>query len=777
MKKSLLFVMFILFIQLIDAQTVTVGVLTDKYSGEAQPLLKQLQDEIQAVVGQSATIVFGEILENDFNTDTAKANYELLLQNQTDIILAFGVVNNMMIYNEKSYTKPVIVFGSVNNDFINLPEDQKTSEINNITYVIAPFSYSKDLEAFKSLHDYKKVGILVDDFLPDALPLNSLFDKMFAQSDVSYTIIKLSEIAASSNVLNGVDAVYLAGGFHLNTIEFSALVETINQKKLPSFSAFGKKDVEKGILATNQPENNIDQFFRRIALNVEAIISGTNASELPLYILYKNRMSINYNTATQIDFPFRYSLLATSDFIGGNIEVSSESSLSILDIMNTVVGNNLTLKSEKKNIELSDQDVKTAKSDYLPELSASASAVYIDPKVAEVSNGQNPEFSTSGNLTLNQLIYSEGVAANTDIQKSLKEAQKEVYNAAELDGLLNASISYFNALILKSNVKIQNQNLQETKRNLELAEQNFAVGASGKSDVLRLRSQLAQNTQSFIEAGNQLKQSYNSINQLMNVRISNKIDVDDAELAKGLFKDYAYEGFLDLLDNPKLQPALIEFLVEEAKNNAPELKNLGHNLDVIERNYRLNSSGRYMPTVALQGQYNLAISESGRGATVPIGFAGIPDGNYNFGLNVSIPIFQQNKKNINRQKSVIQRDQLGFEKENFELNIERNINDIVLDIVSQIANIKISIVAEEAAKESLELTQNAYRKGAVPVIQLIDAQTNFLQAQLASATANYSYLLGSMQLERAIGYFFLMNSDSDNQAFIQRAYQYLFNKN
>ena len=777
MKKPLLVVLLVMLVQLINAQTVTVGILTDKYSEESRPLLAQLQNEIKAVVGQDATIVFGNILENDFNANKAQENYQTLLKNDTDIILAFGVVNNKVIYNEEAYPKPVIVFGSVNNDFINLPEDQETSNINNITYVIAPFSYSQDLDAFKTLYAFKNIGIVVDDFLPETLPIKALFDKLFAQSETIYTLIKLSDVTGSSNVLNKVDAVYLAGGFHLNDTEFGELVTIINQKKLPSFSAFGKKDVEKGILATNQPENNIDQFFRRIALNVEAIISGTNASELPLYILYKNRMSINYNTATQIDFPFKYSLLATSDFIGGAIEEVSGNSLSIVDIMNTVVGKNLTLKAEKKNIELSDQNIKTAKSDYLPELSASASAVYIDPRVAEVSNGQNPEFSTSGNLTLNQLIYSESVAANTDIQKSLKEAQKEVYNAVELDALLNASISYFNALILKSNVKIQNQNLLVTKRNLELAEQNFAVGASGKSDVLRFRSQLAQNTQSFIEAGNQLKQAYNSINQLMNTSIANKIDVDDAELAKGLFKNYTYEGFLDLLDNPKLQPVLIEFLVEEAKNNAPELKNIGHNLNVIERNYKLNSSGRYIPTVALQGQYNLAFSESGKGSTIPIGFAGIPDGNYNFGLNVSIPIFQQNKNNINRQKAIIQQEQLGFEKENFELNIERNINNIVLDIVSQIANIKISIVAEEAAKESLELTQNAYKEGAVPVIQLIDAQTNFLQAQLASATANYSYLLGTMQLERAIGYFFLMNSDTDNQAFIQRINQYLFTKN
>ncbi|WBX70387.1 TolC family protein [Tenacibaculum retecalamus] len=776
-KYFLLFILTLTFAFSQAQKKVSIGILTDKSSEQTKPLLEQLKSEITAVVGQETTIIFKEVLENNFNKETAKSNYQAHINNNTDIILSFGVINNIMLYQEKEYPKPTIVFGSVNSDFINLPKNQKTSNINNITYLIAPFSYTSDLDVFKSLYNYKKVGIIVDDFLPKALPLKSIFDTYFSKNESDYKLIPISKGADISNSLNDVDAVYLTTGLHLGESELKTLITTINQKKLSSFSAFGKRDVENGILATNQPDTNIDQFFRRIALNVEAIVSGTNASQLPLFIDYKNKLTINHNTAVQIDYPLRYSLLAVADFIGGTNEVKSEYSLSIIDIMNDVVGKNLSLKAEKKNIDLSSQDVKIAKSSYLPDAKASVDGIYIDPKVAEISGGQNPEFSTSGNVVLNQLIYSESASANIDIQNELNKAQKETYNSAELDALLNASVSYFNALILKTNASIQNQNLQVTKRNLELAEQNFEAGASGKSDVLRFRSQLAQNTQSLIEAGNQLRQSFNVINQLMNTSISKKIDIEDAELSEGVFKNYKYEDLLSLFDNPKLQPILIDFLVEEAKSNAPELKNLAFNLNAIKRNYKLNDTGRFIPTVALQGQYNLAISESGKGSTLPVGSPTIPDGTYNVGLNISLPIFQQNQRNINRQTAKIQEDQLSIQKENTELNIEKNINDIILDIVNQIANIEISKVAEETAKESLELTQNAYKNGAVPVIQLIDAQTNYLQSQLASTTANYNYLIASMQLERAIGYFFLMHSEIENQDFIQRANQFILNKN
>ena len=220
---------------------------------------------------------------------------------------------------------------------------------------------------------------------------------------------------------------------------------------------------------------------------------------------------------------------------------------------------------------------------------------------------------------------------------------------------------------------------------------------------------------------------------------------------------------------------LIGFLVEEAKQNAPELKNIEYNINAVVRNYRLNDWGRFIPTAALQAEYNYSFSKSGIGSDTPKGYPVSPDGDYYVGLNISLPLFQQNLRNIARQTSKIQDEQLYIQKDNTELNIEKNINDIVLDLINEVTNIEISAINEGFSKESLELSQNEYKNGAIPVIQLIDAQNNYLKAQLDNATAKYNYFLVSMQLQRAFGYFFLMNTETSNQKFIQRANQYISN--
>jgi outer membrane protein TolC len=76
----------------------------------------------------------------------------------------------------------------------------------------------------------------------------------------------------------------------------------------------------------------------------------------------------------------------------------------------------------------------------------------------------------------------------------------------------------------------------------------------------------------------------------------------------------------------------------------------------------------------------------------------------------------------------------------------------------------------------LELTQTSYTEGAVNIIQLIDAQRNYLQAQLDQSSAQYNFLIASLNLERYIGYFFLLHSLEENQSFFDRFNQYILEK-
>ena len=753
-----------------------VGFLFDKQTTEVTQLLFSLQDEIKAVVGEDAIIEYAaeNVLVNQYNLEKANLNYQTLLNNDTDIIIAFGLVNNQLISNLSDHKKPTILFGAVNNDFDHFTDNNTTSGVFNFTYLIAPQSFKEDLQALKQLTSFTKISIAVQQNLLELFPYKEVFDLEAKTLGFSYNIIPYQD---ANDIINGIttdiDAFYLASGFFLTPDDITKISATLIKKKIPSFTTTNTKDVAHGLMATNQSSSNINQFFRRIALSVEAYVNGQSLSQLPVFIQSSNELTINFNTLERVGLVLKYSLISKTNFVGDFVNVLSEKKYNLLDVMSGVVGENLALLSRKKEIALSAQSVKTSRSNYLPSVVAGTMGTYIDPNLAVLTNGQNTEFSTSGAIAVQQTLYSEATNANISIQKDLLESQKQTYNATELDAIFTAANAYFNALILKANVQIQNQNLNLTKKNLQIANQNFEAGQSGKSDVLRFTSERAQNTQTFIESINQLQQAYISLNQLLNNPIDLEIDVDDAELGQGILKNYNYNLLKDIIDDVSLRNLFIEYLVKIAIDNAPEIKSLDYNLKATKRTINLNGFGRFIPTLSLNGQYNKNFNQWGAGSEQSL----ILDNNYNVGVQVSIPIFNRMQTNINKQTAEIQQQQLTINKQNIALGIDANINSAVLNLTNQIANIEISKISEKAAKQSLELTQVSYANGAVNIVQLLDAQNNYLSAQLSHITAVYNYLLSSIEIERYMSYYFLLHTQEENQDFIQKFYDYIQDRN
>lgn len=756
-----------------------IGMLLDTRTAEIEPLTDHLKNEIRAVVGEDANIIFSEdqVFVNDFDLDKAEEHYQTIISGKSDIILAFGAINNVIVSRKKEHLKPTILFGSAPGDFAELDKTKPSSGIHNLVYLVTSQSFEVDLEVFSELYPYERVGVAVEAAMERTLPIKELLDRIFESKEAEYQLIPFESVGDITANLEGVDALYMGGGFLLPDSQISSLVSTLNAKGIPSFTSTDVGDVRLGLMATNQRSETFDQFFRRIALSVEAIINGQNASDLPLYLESSSQLTINYNTAERLGVPIKYSFIATTNLVGDFESVTAEKRYNLLEVMNEVLTGNLSLKSGAKDVELIGQDLQTAKSNYLPEVTGSVTSAYLDPKIAKISNGQNPEYSTDGNITVSQTIFAPGASANIKIQEDLQKAQLETYNASQLDAIFDGANAYFNALLLKANLQISSRNLNLTKRNLQLARQNYESGQSGKSDLLQFRSQMAQNTQTLVEAVNQLEQSFFSLNQLLNHPINRKIDVQDADLGEGVFEEYDYDQLRDYLDDPSLREPFVGFLVRLARKNAPELKSLAHNISANERNLQLAAQGRFLPTLAVQGQYNRNLTQGGVGTEVPTGFGVIPKSNYNVGLSLSLPIFQRNQQNINRQTATIQKEQLDINRQNIELNLERNVNVAVLQLTNQIANIQLSKISEEAAREGLELTQESYATGAVTWVQLIEAQDNYLNAQLANANAIYNYLLSSLQLERFMGYYFLLHTTEENESFRQEFFTYLTTRN
>ena len=275
-----------------QTQTYQVGYLLDQYSSEIQTLLDELSNEISVVVGEDATIVFSKEnqLNNNFSADQALKNYQTLLNNNTDIIIAFGVVNNDVISKLSSYEKPTIVFGALSQE---LREYKPlATNIKNYTSLITSQSYTEDLKILQQLADPKIVGVAVERAFTENINVENAFNSIGEALGMQMKIIPFSNLNDITSNLEGIDALYMAGGFYLENEEIKSLAQALIDKRLPSFTSNPVIDVQYGLLASNHNQSELNQFFRRIALTVESVVNGEELGSLSTVLESKKQLTV-----------------------------------------------------------------------------------------------------------------------------------------------------------------------------------------------------------------------------------------------------------------------------------------------------------------------------------------------------------------------------------------------------------------------------------------------------------------------------------------------------
>lgn len=296
----------------------------------------------------------------------------MLLNNNTDIIVAFGAVNHQLITGLQVHKKPTILFGTVNKELSSLDLKKQTSGVDNFTYLIESESFVEDLRLFKELTGYKNLGVAIDAPLADILPYTEALDQEMSALGVSYRLIPFNSVSDITANLQGVDALYMVGGFFMSKNQVSALAKILIEKKIPSFTVNGPADVSAGLMATNQSGENLEQFHWRLALTIEAYINKQALSQLPVYIDFAPRLTVNFNTADALGIPLKFSLIGETDFVGDPKNSVSDKVYSLLGAIKAGLDNNLSLRASEKDVELSIQDLKSAKSNYLPSVTAVA---------------------------------------------------------------------------------------------------------------------------------------------------------------------------------------------------------------------------------------------------------------------------------------------------------------------------------------------------------------------------------------------------------------------
>ena len=88
------------------------------------------------------------------------------------------------------------------------------------------------------------------------------------------------------------------------------------------------------------------------------------------------------------------------------------------------------------------------------------------------------------------------------------------------------------------------------------------------------------------------------------------------------------------------------------------------------------------------------------------------------------------------------------------------------------SGIGLSQEAADAASKNLDLVTEAYARGAVSIIDLLDAQNAALNAAELAANSVYDFLIDLLEVERAANRIELLGSPETAAAFFKRLEKY-----
>ncbi|MDY0131898.1 MAG: TolC family protein [Desulforegulaceae bacterium] len=447
--------------------------------------------------------------------------------------------------------------------------------------------------------------------------------------------------------------------------------------------------------------------------------------------------------------------------------------LSLKDVVEQALKNNLDLKVSSLETDISGQDYKLAKSQYFPSLSLNAGETIIDSKRAENSMGTAAERTASTSVRVEQLIFSEPISSGKEASRNYLKAQKSALETKQLDIVNQAATAYFNVLKAKTIAKIRKDNLQLTKKHLSISEQREVAGYSGKSDVYRWKSSVATDAKDLFEASNTHRLQILNLNKILNRAFREKIYLVDESLEGELFKNYKSKESYKYINNPSTFKKFSDFLVKEALENSPEIKQINFIEKAYSRELKRYKRERFLPIASVAGEALHIFDRSGEGSSIPN--KDLEDNEWTIALNLSWPLYSKGRINLDRKKTELNLDKLQEERKIISNTIEVNVRAAILELLNKIINLEASKTSADYANKSLVLVQDLYARGKVSVTELVNAQNESLSADLSQMNSVYDFLSTTLKLQRTIGRYSFFYSDQENQNFNEKMKDYIQN--
>lgn len=457
-----------------------------------------------------------------------------------------------------------------------------------------------------------------------------------------------------------------------------------------------------------------------------------------------------------------FSALLTAVVTTSPTTVTAESMTLAACVERALAHNNLVLMAEQ-GVVRSQADVTSARARRLPSLSTTLlnfSRSRTGPSVRVQENPTGEVDPTTGDRIfaeettripgIDRNTYSFGAGLNHTIYDG---GQGRRVHGAAREGLTSAQLQlrsshanivflvkarYYSLLKAQDLVQVQASAQGLSQRRLEGAEARLEVGAGTRVDVLRLQVAVDNASADMINSAQQVLLASATLNHAMGRDLSESLEIESQ--AEDVSSAYLPSGE-DIGD----ARARIHELVQQAKQQSPDIQALRHALTAAELNLKA-SQAAWQPTVSA------SVSYSRNNEVFDRVYGGL-DENYriNGGLSVNYNLFDGGLRTAANRRARANLEMARLTLDQRERDLALAVETTYLEMVRLGRILEIALRTTDLATEDLRLAEERYRVGKGRLLEVLDAQVGQTQAASNRVRTRYDLAVAGADMERLVG--------------------------
>lgn len=421
--------------------------------------------------------------------------------------------------------------------------------------------------------------------------------------------------------------------------------------------------------------------------------------------------------------------------------------LTLNDAVSTAINNNTSLTNLENIIQIQRYNIRNAEGDLFPSLTLSGNWTRNNSVTGggvqfvngvPIESGPTTRNTNTFNLSLNSNYTIFNGFANyqlVDVEEESQVALEYDLQRQRTDIVIQVNRNYFEVLKNEQVVVANEDNLEDSRRQLEMVREFFNVGRRTVTDIYRQDVQVAQNELALETSRNNLRKA--KVDLLTSMNDNNLNREFDAEGA----------GINANVTAAELRTILVQYqnpntLVSRAVNNRYDYKSTLQQIRVNRLRLELAEKFLYYPTVSAFGSYNMNGDALNR----------ITDNRVaQYGISINYPIFQGFNLDVNRQIAEVNIRQSAIELQQLELRIKSDITKSVIDLETAYKQVEISDRSIASAQQDVVLSEENYRLGLGTILDVQTARTRLNGLIIDRINAVYNFYIAQRQLQYYTG--------------------------